>query len=294
MMKQILVVLLVAAYFTSCGSSSKKSEEMPIETETPAKADKKPDKPNETKLVEMKPADAKSEEAAAPPTAAPKDSRYDALNSAIASGNEDKIKSASVELLQSNSKDVKALNSLAMSYFKKGNSEAASFLLDKALSINPKSSTVYNNLGMISLARNEKREAIENFKKALELDSDNHTAGCNLGSIYVKEKDFSKAVFALEKAVESGKADLNSMNNYAVALSATGKPKDAEDIYQKILKESPSNKNVMLNLAIVLIDKLNKPSEGLDLINRLKFVGSDFESRQVIKDLETKAKAGLK
>jgi hypothetical protein len=50
----------------------------------------------------------------------------------------------------------------------------------------------------------------------------------------------------------------------------------------------------MLNLAAVYIEKLNKFDEGLDLINRLKFVGPDQEARQTIKELENKAKAGLK
>ena len=297
MIKLFLKISLVGLLAVGCSSSPKSEEVDPIADDTPPKAEKKAEavaaKPTETKLVEMKPV-AKTEEAAPPPAAEPKSARYEALNSAISVGNDDKIKSMSIELLQNNPKDMKALNTLAMLNFKKGNSEAALMLLNKALVLNPKSSTVYNNLGMISLSRGEKREAIEMFKKALEFDSENYVAGANLGSIYIREKDYNKVIFALEKAVEDKKADLSSMNNYAIALAATGKPQDAENVYQDILKESPSNKNVMLNLAIVLIEKLNKHSDGLDLLNRLKFVGADFESRQVIKELENKAKAGLK
>jgi Flp pilus assembly protein TadD len=289
MIKLSLKMLLAALIISGCSSAPKTSGEEPIESG----AEKSDTKIGDNKMVEMKPADTKPEApSAAPPE--PKDPRYDALNSAVAANNEDKIRNISVELLQNNSKDVKAMNALAMYHFKKGNHEATQLLLNKILAINPKSSTAYNNLGMISLARGEKRDAIENFKKAIEFDSDNYAAGINLGSIYLKEKDYSKAVLALENAVSDRKADVNSMNNYAIALAATGKPQDAERIYQDILKDSPSNKNVMLNLAIVLIEKLNKPSDGLDLLNRLKFVGVDIESRQVIKDLENKAKAGLK
>lgn len=288
MIKLTLKIIVAAFLFSGCSSAPKTVGEEAVEDGAA-----KPAKPSETKMVEMKPADAKAEAPAAP-AAEPKDPKYDALNSAVAAGNDDKIKTLSIELLQNNSKDVKALNALAMYHFKKGNHEASNMLLTKVLAINPKSSTAYNNMGMISLARGEKRDAIENFKKALEFDSDNYAAGINLGSIYIKEKDYAKVILSLEKAVDDKKADLNSMNNYAIALAATGKPQDAERIYQEILKDSPSNKNVMLNLAIVLIEKLNKPSDGLDLLNRLKFVGADIESRQVIKDLEIKAKAGLK
>ena len=224
----------------------------------------------------------------------PKSIKYDALNAAIASNNDEKIKSAAVEILQNNPKDAKALNALAMSAFKKGHVDAAILILEKVIATDPKSSTANCNLGLISLSRNEKHEAIELFKKSLEYDPNNAVAAMNLGSIYIKENDYPKTIVALDRAVDSGKADDNSMNNYAIALAATGKAQAAADIYEKLLKKNSSNKNVMLNLAVVLIEKLNKNEEGLDLVNRLKFVGADFESRQVIKDLEIKAKAGLK
>ncbi len=98
---------------------------------------------------------------------------------------------------------------------------------------------------------------------------------------------------ALDIAVKNGQRDFKVMNNYAIALSASGKTKEAADIYEKILKENPSQKDVMLNYAILLIEDLNKNKEGLDLLNRLKFVGTSPETRDIIKQLENKAKAGL-
>jgi hypothetical protein len=38
---------------------------------------------------------------------------------------------------------------------------------------------------------------------------------------------------------------------------------------------------------------MQKNKEGLDLLNRLKFVGAPPEVRDTIKNLENKAKAGL-
>jgi tetratricopeptide (TPR) repeat protein len=225
---------------------------------------------------------------------APKTVKYDVLDAAIASKNEERIRSVSVDLLQNNPKDLKALNSLAMTYLQKGNSEAAFVLLNKMISIDSRSSAAHTNLGLVHISRNEKREAIEMFKKALEYDSENYIAGSNLGSIYVKEKDYNKALIALENVIDDNKADDSTLSNYAIALSATGKAEEAANIYEKLLSKNNSNKNVMLNLAAVYIEKLNKFDEGLDLINRLKFVGPDQEARQTIKELENKAKAGLK
>lgn len=283
-MIKILLSLALTLFLFSCATGPK------TETEKPKTPEVKAEKPKgDQKTVDMKPvAETKAEPEEVKPA------KYEALDAAIKSGSEERIRNTSVDILQTSPKDIKALNSLAMLQFKKGNYEAAGIILDKVLSIEPKSSAAYSNLGLIQLVRNEKAEAVGFFKKALEYDNSNHAAAANLGSIYVKEKDFQKAIVALDNAVDSGKADEGSMTNYAIALTATGKAAEAAEIYDKILKKNPSNKNAMLNLAVVYIDRLNKFEDGLDLVNRLKFVGADFESRQVIKDLEVKAKAGLK
>lgn len=290
-MIKFFILVIISGLVFSCSSNTKKgteAEESEIE-QAPAKVEKKSAVKTDSPTVEMKPV-TKTEETAAPP----KEVKYDALNSAINSNNDERIKSASIDILQNSPKDIKALNSLAMHYFKKGNYEASLLLLNKIISVEPRSSTAHSNIGLIYLNRGERREAIEMFKKALEFNSDNHAAGMNLGAIYASEKDYNKAAIALNRVVSDNKADINTLNNYAVALTATGKASDAAQIYERILRDQPSSKNTMLNLAIIYIDKLNKFEDGLDLINRLKFVGADLESRQVIKELENKAKAGLK
>jgi len=282
-MTKILLAGIVSLFLFSCGSAPKQQEaEKPKATEkTETKKDGK---------VEMKPV--VGETKAEPEEVKP--AKYEALDVAIKSGNEDRIRNASVDILQTNPKDVKALNSLAMLQFKKGNYEAAAVILDKVLSIDSQSSAAYANLGLINLVRNDKAAAIGFFKKSLEYDSKNYAAGANLGSIYVKEKDFAKAIVALDNVVDDTDAEEGSLTNYAIALTATGKASEAASIYDRILKKNPSSKSAMLNLAVVYIEKLNKFEDGLDLVNRLKFVGADNESRQLIKDLENKAKAGLK
>ncbi len=229
-----------------------------------------------------------------PPPQSAQLSKQSELTLATASGDDEKIRSVSIDLLQVNSKNYKALNALAMYHYKKRQFEASILLLNKALASNPTSSEVYNNYGLVELAKNEKREAINMFRKALQLNPDNHLAASNVASIYVKEKDYDKVILSLEKSIKNDKASVNSLNNYAIALVGIGRIKEAIEVYEKILKSNPDHKNAMLNYSILLIEKQEKYKEGLDLVNRLKFVGADNESRQVIKDLEIKAKAGLK
>ena len=219
--------------------------------------------------------------------------QYSRLNEALKQQNDEQIQKISSEILTQNPKDPKALNSLAMVYYKKGRFDAAEYLLNKAIASNPKVSELYGNYGVIQLAKNERRDGIKSFKKALELNSQDYIAGANLGSVYVQEKDYQKAVLALEIPFRKGTKDPKILNNYAIALAATGKTQEANEIYSKILKDNPSHRETLLNYSILLIDELKKNKEGLDLLNRLKFVGPPQESNEIIKDLENKAKAGL-
>jgi tetratricopeptide (TPR) repeat protein len=221
-------------------------------------------------------------------------SSYAALNEALKQQNNEAIQKAASVLLIQNPKDLKALNALAMVYYKKSRFEAASYLLNKAITNYPDSSMAYGNKGLVQLAQNERHDAIKSFRKAIEVNPQDGFAGANLGAIYVHEKDYSKGVLALEIAVKNNVNDFKVMNNYAIALAGTRKIKEASEIYEKLLKENPNQKDVMLNYSILLIEEMQKYREGLDLLNRLKFVGSASESRQVIKELEIKAKAGLK
>jgi len=223
-----------------------------------------------------------------------KDIGYSELEKAISLGDDDKIKEASAQVLQINPKDLMALNALAMCYYRKQQFGAAELLLNKALVIQPKSLAVYNNLGLVELTKKNKREAMYMFRKALELDSKYYVAAVNASAVYGSEKDYKKVIFSLEKIFDNDKIQVDSLNNYAIALNAVGKHAESADVFKKILKASPENKSAMLNYSILLIEKQGKHKQGLDLIERLKFVGADNESRQVIKNLENKAKAGLK
>ncbi|MFN3697538.1 MAG: tetratricopeptide repeat protein [Pseudobdellovibrio sp.] len=218
----------------------------------------------------------------------------DKLHEAIKSQNDDAIKSVATEVLTQNSKDAKALNALAMVHFKKNELEAAEYLLNKAILAHSQQSELYNNLGLIKLAKDEKREAIMIFRKGLEVNTQDMILGANLGSLYLDEKDYQKAELALEIPYKKGTKDIKILGNYAVALAANGKAAKAADLYEKLLKDNPGQRDLMFNYSVTLIKHLQKYKEGLDILNRLKFVGAPSEVRNVIKDLESIAKAGLK
>ncbi len=216
------------------------------------------------------------------------------LQAAVKTQDDTQIHSVASEILALNPKDVKALNAMAMSEYRKGRISSAEALLNRALKEGSSQAEIYNNLGLIALAKKEQREAIQYFKKGLQSNPQDAALGANIGAIYVKEKDYLKAEMALENAVKKGTKDTKILNNYAVSLVANKKVDEAEKIYEQAIKENPSERDIMLNYSILLIEKKAKYKQGLDLLNRLKFVGAREESKNIIKDLENKAKAGLK
>lgn len=221
-------------------------------------------------------------------------SQYWALYEAIKSQKDEQIKREASRILLKDPKDLKALNAFAMSSYRKGRYALARHLLNKAKQYHPNSAEIYANLGVIDLATDDKRSAMQNFKRSLELNSDDQVSAANIGSLYVREQDYTKAKVALEISYRKGMRDPKVLNNYAISLAATGKYEKANEIYEEVLRMQPSNKEVLFNSAVLLIEHLKKYNEGLDRVQKLKFIGGPAESKNKIIALENKAKAGLK
>lgn len=215
-----------------------------------------------------------------------------ALDEALKSQNDERIYQSATAVLMQNPTDVKALNALAVYHYKKGQHSAAKYFLASALRYR-ETSEAFNNLGVVHLALSEKKEAIQAFRQALRINSQEGAAAANLGAIYVQAKNYNKAVVPLEMAYERGYRDVKTLNNYAIALTAQGKYAEAERHYEKALKDSSQNKEILLNYSILLIEHLKKYRDGLDVLNRLKFVGSGPGESSRVRDLENKAKSGL-
>lgn len=236
------------------------------------------------------------EAASSPPVAAvPKEvqkATANLLDEAIRSQSDEKIFKAATQALLQNSADPQALNALALSNYKKGKLATARYLLIKAVQVQP-SAELYNNLGVVHSALEENREALQAFRQAFSLNPQDGVIAANLGAIFVDQKNYSKAVVALETAYHKGLRDFRVLNNYAIALTATGKGLQAQGLYERALKDQSNNKDILFNQAILLIEVLKKYKEGSEVLNRLKFVGGSSEQRSRIKDLENKVKIGL-
>lgn len=287
-MKKILVSfsisILSACASSPVGESKKEATSENLKTSAPVSA------------VEEEPQDKEPAPSTSPPSppVQAQSSQYAALSEALKNQSDEKIYQAATQILAQSSNDARALNALAMYHYKKARFDLSHYLLSKAIAANPKMAELYSNLGIVQLAQNEKRDAVKSFRRALDINNDEAVAAANLGSIYVQEKDYGKAQIVLETAYSHGIRDFRVLNNYAIALTANHKYDKAEDLYKAILKDNGNSKEALYNYAILLVDNMGKFEDGLEIINRLKFVGAPTDTRIRIIALENKAKAGLK
>lgn len=221
-------------------------------------------------------------------------SSEDALNQMIKKQSDAEIAKTANDLLMANPTNGKALNALGITNYKKGKYKAAEFFLNKALKTNSNEAGLYNNLAMVKLAQGEQREAVQLLKVGLTHKSDDVGILTNLGAIYVGQKDYSNAEVALETVYKRGTKDIKVGTNYATSLAANKKYPEATSVYKKLLADNGSSREIMLNYSIHLVENTKDYKQGLDVINRLKFVGVPEGARNLINDLENKAKSGLK
>lgn len=223
-------------------------------------------------------------------------SRSDAssLDQAIQDGSDDNIQRVAQGVLAKNQNDIPALLALGVVHYKRSQWVGALMMFDKVIKLDPRNLGARNNRALVYLSQHEVRDAIKEFKKVIEADPTNATAAANLGAIYLENKDYQKAFIAMDIAYQRMSRDPKVLNNYGIALTGAGRFKEARDAYQRALDKSPGSKEVMLNYAILLIDHLKQFSQGLELVNKLKFLGLSPEVKNRINLLENNAKAGLK
>lgn len=214
---------------------------------------------------------------------------YSQLNVHIKNQDDDAILKEGSSILMKNPNDVKAINSMAMAYYKRGQYPLAKSLLLRAIKHEGGAYEVHSNLGVVQLAMGDKNDALKSFKKAIELNPNDYVSASNAGSLYVIEQDFEKAAVVLEIAYSKGYRNPKVLSNYGVALTATGKYEKADKVYREALKENSNSKEALFNHAILLIQFMKKNEEGLEIVKKLKFLGIPEEGRKRLQDLQAMA-----
>jgi Flp pilus assembly protein TadD len=226
------------------------------------------------------------------------DSKHRALAEAVRSGRPPAINEEAAKLLARDANDVVALNTLALMNLRRGKIGAAKIFINRAFDAKPKNSSLaalHNNLAVIFQEEGDQIAAVAEFKKALQFDSRHPEASGNLGSIYVSVGDYDKARPLLERAYRFNKNNSAIANNYAISLRAAKDYQAAKRVFDEALKHNSRDVPLLLNYSILLIEYLNKPKDGMDVLYRVKFI--ETERKDVlakVNALEKKAKSELK
>ena len=230
-------------------------------------------------------------EAARKPAARDLDDEQKKMNEAAAAKDEKGVVESATRILGVDSKNLKALNALAVYYYNQGKFGLSRLILLRAVNDNPNNPTLENNLGMIALAEGKQKSAIASFRHAKELKPNYAPAAVNLGAIYLEYRDYKKAADVLGVGYEAYKSDLKRpgaldvANNYAVALSGAGDFDGAQTVFKKIMRVNDSNPQTLYNYAVLLAGRMKNKRDGEKLIAKLKLM-ADSSMDKKISDLE--------
>lgn len=281
-MDSVVAIALTGLLIMSCGSQPKST--------TPATKDAAAIKPNDS-AAEASKSDKKTSQAESDSESAKGPDLKGALQASIREGNDSKVNRAAQAVLANDPKDVQALNALAVIAIKNSHPQVAKLFLIKAIDVNPNSWELWNNLGICQDALGEDRLSMKALRKAYELNPKDPTIAGNLGSRFLTGKDFKKAQFAMEVVESKSQGrDWKTSNNLGISSAYKGQFGAAQKYYEDALKESPSNKEVLFNLAVLKIRHMNKPNEGLELLQKIRFMGVSGDLKNKVNALETRAK----
>lgn len=169
------------------------------------------------------------------------------------------------KILKADERNVGALVNLATVFFRRGQLELATTVLNRAKDIDPQEPMIWINLGFVNLAQNENSKAVEVFKKATELRSDLPEAHNNLGALFVQAHDYDAAITSLQKALSLYPTFARAYVNLGNAYKGNKQYKQAEAAYKKAYDLESSNTAVLYNLGVLHLDNL---IEGTDRLKR--------------------------
>lgn len=174
--------------------------------------------------------------------------------------------------LRADLKNEEARKILAQIYFRKGNYEMASIILNNLGGMRSKDSKVLNLLGMIAIREGRNAEAREYFTTALKVNSSDIAVRMNLGVLYVKYRQLASASVEFERVLKLMPDHNDAKLHLAIIKTARGDYKTAETIYSDILNRRKDNPLALYNLAVLEKNRKNY-NHAVDVLKKYLSTG---------------------
>ncbi len=156
-------------------------------------------------------------------------------------------------IIQSQTNHAEAHYHLAVSLSSMGKTSEAETSCRKALELQPDHLRALNSLSLILLSHGETNEALECCKRALSINPDDIDAACMMANIYEHSGNAKKAYKYLQPHIEAGKKYINLALAFAAVSKELGFEKQAIDMMEDILANSPGLTNTsQRNLCFIL------------------------------------------
>ena len=146
-------------------------------------------------------------------------------------------------LLKHFPEDITCLNVLGDVLDRKGQTEEAIKMYQKALQINENSAETHFNMGSILHRLGRSNEARISYEKAISIKSDFLNAHFNLGLVYQNLQDSKKAIESYQNAIKLKPDFHQAIGAMGSALQAQGELDEAIEHYKKALAIQPDARN---------------------------------------------------
>ncbi|MDR2500203.1 MAG: tetratricopeptide repeat protein [Treponema sp.] len=154
-------------------------------------------------------------------------------------------------LIKQNSRDVEALNNLAVIYRRRGSPQTALDKLLDAVEIEPDRAEFYYNIGIIHNQQGNLQAAAAAYAKVVEMDANFVPAYNNLGAVYTRLQDWQRAFQVFQQGLALDRNNPFLHFNYGLALETKGKLAEAEKEYTAAVRVKPGMIAPLHNLGIV-------------------------------------------
>ena len=183
-------------------------------------------------------------------------------------GRYEEAESASHKAVELEPELASAWNNLGTALGNLGRHEEAESAFRKVVELEPEKASAWSNLGAALCYLGRHKEAENASRKAVELKEDYALAWHDLGTALGGLGRHEEAESAFRKAIELEPELASAWNNLGMTLGGLGRNEEAENALRKAVELKPGDGKNWVNLVRLLIGKLGRTKEGLDLTEK--------------------------